>query len=283
MAKRFFTTELFDDEWFFELSQDQKVFWIYYLTKCDHAGLLKNNKKLIEFQCGFKDLDTVMEAFANRIIRVSNTLFFCPKFITFQYPGFAETTFKAAISAKEILLKNGIDPENYDRVMEELPNSPIKSNIKGLGNSEDNGNGSGNIKRPEKLKKESDFPEYQECLNLYFEFFEKITGVKPMFKSKDGKALKELIVHFRPMAKEGFTVSDGFRYIFSNWNKLDSYTQNQTDISKISYNLNSIITQFKTKKKNGATNTSNTNYTSPDFLDGISDEIETAYRNREKN
>ncbi len=274
MAKRFFTTELFDDEWFFELSQDEKIFWIYYLTKCDHAGLLKNNKKLIEFQCGFKDLDTVLVAFHNRIIRVTDTLFFCPKFITFQYPGFETTTFKAALSAKEILIKIGIDPDNYLEVKGELPNSPIKSNIISEGKIKSSSNGTDKIKSEQK-NKNFEFPEYQECLAAYFEFYEKLNGVKPNVKAQDFAALKKLILHFRPMAKEGNTVLDGFKYIFNNWNLLDDFTQKQIDISKIYSNINSIITQFKKPKKNGHTTSKDYD---ENFTKRMFDKIDELYR-----
>jgi hypothetical protein len=137
MAKRFIDTGLFDDEWFSELPCDAKIFWLYYLTKCDHAGLLKFNKRLIEFQCGFKDLEKVLDQFPNRIVRVSEQLLFCPKFIDFQYPGFPDCKFKAAISAKDILIKNNIDPNSYQSVSQDLNKSY------GNGNGKSNGNGDG--------------------------------------------------------------------------------------------------------------------------------------------
>lgn len=149
MAKRFIDTGLFDDEWFSELTSDSKIFWMYYLTKCDHAGLLKYNKRLIEFQCGFKDLDKVLDEFRNRIVRVSEQLLFCPKFIDFQYPGFPECNFKAAISAKEVLIKNGIDPNCYETVAKDFTKSYSISN--GTGNSKSKGNGkSNNEQKPKK-------------------------------------------------------------------------------------------------------------------------------------
>ena len=43
MAKRFIDTEIFNDDWFMELSKDAKLFYIFYITNCDHAGILKLN------------------------------------------------------------------------------------------------------------------------------------------------------------------------------------------------------------------------------------------------
>ncbi len=108
MAKRFIDTGLFDDEWFSELSIDGKLFWIYYLTKCDHAGLLKYNKKLIEFQTGINSLDTVIELFGKRLVRVKEELLFCPKFIVFQYPGFPKSGVKQQDGAIKLLVAAGL-------------------------------------------------------------------------------------------------------------------------------------------------------------------------------
>src|SRR5688572_5090933 len=133
MAKRFIDTGLFDDEWFAELKPESKMFWIYYLTKCDHAGLLKFNKKLIEFQTGIKSLDTVIKEIGYRLVRVNDQLFFCPKFIQFQYPNFPKSGVKQQDSAIELLIKNGLwDSETnnfkelnktYDTVDKDLPKS----------------------------------------------------------------------------------------------------------------------------------------------------------------
>jgi len=68
MAKRFIDTALFDDEWFMELSKEGKLFWIYAMTKCDHAGILQLNEKLCKFQTGIKNIETVKEELGNRII-----------------------------------------------------------------------------------------------------------------------------------------------------------------------------------------------------------------------
>jgi len=123
MAKRFIDTGLFDDEWFSELKLQSKIFWLYFITKCDHAGFLKYNEKLIKYQTGIDDLHRVIKDFPNRIVRVKEHLLFSPKFIQYQYPGFPECNFKAAISAKELMVKNGINLNSYLTVKEELPNS----------------------------------------------------------------------------------------------------------------------------------------------------------------
>jgi hypothetical protein len=140
MAKRFIDTGLFDDEWFHELSHQSKIFWVYFITKCDHAGFLKFNEKLIKFQTGISNIETVMKDFNNRIVRVTEVLLFSPKFLEYQYPGFPNCNFKAGISARELLIKNNIDPNSYQTVTELLPNSY------GIGNGISKGNGKGTSK-----------------------------------------------------------------------------------------------------------------------------------------
>lgn len=127
MAKRFIDTSLFDDEWFSELTTDAKLFWIYYLTKCDHAGLLKFNKKLIEFQIGIKSIDKCIDLIGNRLVKVNETLLFCPKFIQFQYPGFPKSKVAQQESAVRLLVNAGIWDE-LTNSFKDLYNSSIRLN-----------------------------------------------------------------------------------------------------------------------------------------------------------
>ena len=41
MAKRFTDTEIWEDDWFYELSVEYKLFWFYLKDNCDHAGIWK--------------------------------------------------------------------------------------------------------------------------------------------------------------------------------------------------------------------------------------------------
>lgn len=46
MAKRFTSTELWNEDWFCVMPLDYKLFWYYMLSKCDHAGIYKVNVKI---------------------------------------------------------------------------------------------------------------------------------------------------------------------------------------------------------------------------------------------
>lgn len=148
MAKRFIDTGLFDDSWFMDLSKDGKLFWIYILTKCDHAGIIKINEKLCKFQTGIKDIETVSKELGNRLISVSEHFIFIPKFFKYQYPNFPEKRFRAAESAFVRLQEFGIDEEKLNSYLT-LKEDLSKSYGNGIGNS--NGIGNGNSKEAEKF------------------------------------------------------------------------------------------------------------------------------------
>lgn len=113
MSKRFIDTGIFDDDWFMDLSKEGKLLWVYFITKCDHAGIIKLNEKLCRVQTDIKDLNLVIKQLGNRLVTVSEHLYFIPKFIEFQYPGFPNSKVRQQQSAVDILIKYGLfDKEN---------------------------------------------------------------------------------------------------------------------------------------------------------------------------
>jgi hypothetical protein len=126
MAKRFIDTGLFDDQWFSELSQDAKVMFMYYITKCNHAGLFKYNERLIKFQTGIEDPQRVIKELGKRLVTLKEELYFMPKYIEFQYPGFPKSKVKQQEGALRLLEEVGIGVDKlktYLTVSKELSNS----------------------------------------------------------------------------------------------------------------------------------------------------------------
>lgn len=157
MAKRFIDTGLFEDEWFSEITMEAKIFWVYYLTRCDHAGCMKYNKRLMEFQTGVKKLETVIKELGNRLVRVNEQLLFCPKFIDFQYPGFPKSKVRQQDSALKILISNGIwNEENkefnnsYLTLSKDLPKSYVHDSDSVSDSVSGNGNEHDSVKKPKK-------------------------------------------------------------------------------------------------------------------------------------
>ena len=162
MSKRFIDTNLFNDEWFCELTKDCKLFFLYYITQCDHAGILRLNKRLCKFQTGINDLDTVIKEFENCILTVKEGLYFMPKYIKYQYPDFPKSNVKQQDGALKILKELNLwDEEN---------NSYLTLN-KELINSYDNDNDNDNDIVINNWK--TDFQIYKkECNEGYKKFFE---------------------------------------------------------------------------------------------------------------
>lgn len=132
MAKRFIDTEIFADEYFSELSKEGKLFFIYFITQCNHAGILKLNKKLCEFQTGLKSLDTLIKELGKSLVRVNEeSVYFMPSFLKFQYPDFPKSTVKAQVSALKILENYNINLDSYLTVSELLPKSYVYDNGNG--------------------------------------------------------------------------------------------------------------------------------------------------------
>jgi len=108
MPKRFTASEKWDDPFFFELEPKYKLFWIYLLDKCNHAGIWDVNKKMAEFCIGDKiDWDNIQKIFKDRIEIINNgSKWFIPKFINFQYGVLVEEN-RAHNSVINILKKEG--------------------------------------------------------------------------------------------------------------------------------------------------------------------------------
>jgi len=105
MAKRFIDTEIFNDKWFMSLSKDSKLFWIYLMTNCNHAGIIELNEPLIKLQTDIRDLQRVIKGLGNRLVTLKNDYYFIPKFLMYQYNGFPNSNVRAQQSAIDILVK----------------------------------------------------------------------------------------------------------------------------------------------------------------------------------
>lgn len=108
MAKRFTATEKWDDPFFAELSNENKLIWIFLLDKCNHAGIWDVNKRLLEFSLGVKvDMDKLLADFSGRIRVLESGKWFIKKFIDFQY-GELKDNNNTHNSVKTILQKEGV-------------------------------------------------------------------------------------------------------------------------------------------------------------------------------
>ena len=104
MAKRFTDSRKWHDTWFGELPRKYKFFWIYILDTCNHAGIFEVNLKLASFH--LEDTYTredVLQVFKDKLIVVSESKWFIPKFISFQYPNLNPASIIYKSLVKELL------------------------------------------------------------------------------------------------------------------------------------------------------------------------------------
>jgi hypothetical protein len=151
MAKRFIDTGLFDDSWFMDLSIEAKILWIYMITRCNHAGIIELNPKMVKLQTDITNLDEIIRELGNRIVTVSKEsgnsmltitnqlVYFIPKFITYQYPGFPNSKARAQESAIKIL-------EEFPAARQYLFNSKVTVSEQSP-NCYGNGNGNDYVKK----------------------------------------------------------------------------------------------------------------------------------------
>lgn len=131
MAKRFTDTTKWEDEWYYNLSNDDKVIWQYLLDTCDNAGIWKRNISKLNYICKVNTTaEQILSTFEGRITVIGTEKWFINKFCIFQYGNdFLKSKNKAVVSAvvklleAEILKDNG--NSNYSIL---LPyNNPINS------------------------------------------------------------------------------------------------------------------------------------------------------------
>lgn len=95
---------------------------------------------------------------------------------------------------------------------------------------------------------------YKKCTEIYFEWFEKLSGVKPKFDAIDGASLKKIISYFKSIhhdANDGTDefeeVTKMFSIIFLKWETIDPFFKKQTKLNQINSNLQNIINDIKNK------------------------------------
>ncbi len=130
MSKRFTDSTKWNKQWIRNLDLRHKLFWLYLLDKCDHAGIWDVDLGLAGFQIGAEfDRGEVLTIFGPQIIELEGgTKWFIPKFIEFQY-GTLNPEVKAHLSAIKILIRHNIDPESLT-VSQQLINYSLPLMVK---------------------------------------------------------------------------------------------------------------------------------------------------------
>jgi hypothetical protein len=112
MAKRFFATELWEEDWFIEMPNEYKLFWYYMLANCDHAGLYKVNLRsfsgLLEVKVSSAIALTHFNFGKQRIRVITDSVWFIEDFFVFQYGTTFNINNKLHESISKLLAKHKI-------------------------------------------------------------------------------------------------------------------------------------------------------------------------------
>jgi hypothetical protein len=202
MAKRFTDSEKWDDPWFAELPLKYKLFWIYLLDECDHAGVWKVNFRKAQFMIGEPfEQSEVLRYISDRVLKIDESYWLILKFVNFQYGSLNASN--TAVSARRILEKHGLTDfieQNEVRVTEGLGKGSLtlkdKDKDKAMEMDKDE-------ERPK--QKTHERPTIDQCVQA-----SQMKG----FSAKQGEAY----FHFRE--RDGWTTvrgKEGNRFPIENW------------------------------------------------------------------
>jgi hypothetical protein len=107
MAKRLTDSCKWQDPWFMDLPSKYKLFWLYLLDNCDHAGIWKVNFKIAAFYVGeHLEPSEVKRILNERLQIISDEYWMVKKFIDFQYGGIKND--QVGISVQKILISHNL-------------------------------------------------------------------------------------------------------------------------------------------------------------------------------
>jgi len=127
-SKRFFDREIWQKEWFQDLSQSEKLAWFYLTSVCDPVGVWKPNYKLAEYQIGRKvDWHAFAGRCNNNIAILPNGRWWLVDFCRFQHPDLnPESSSRPIVAYIRMLKEHGLwDEENQRPVDKGLIGSDL--------------------------------------------------------------------------------------------------------------------------------------------------------------
>jgi hypothetical protein len=132
MAKRFTDSTKWNDVWFSNLTDKEKLTWIYILDTCSHAGIWEKNLKVLNFHIGSTFVEGELnKIFSGKFIEIRDK-WFIPNYIKFQYGDkFLTSNNNAITSAKKSLIEVGfiIEESNGNLTLSQgLPNPYLTVN-----------------------------------------------------------------------------------------------------------------------------------------------------------
>lgn len=135
MAKRFTSTDIWDEDWFIDLPLDYRLFWFYIKDKCDQAGFFKVNvSSFNSINKSSVSADKAFEFFnkdKQRLRKVNGGLWLIEDFFKFQYGNKLNTQNKMHVGIGKIYTDHGVSLETIKGV--ERVSTPPKEGKQGDG------------------------------------------------------------------------------------------------------------------------------------------------------
>ena len=87
---RIINSKIWEDDWFFDLSAEQKLLFMYLVTSqhTDQLGIFKANIKYISIETGLKDINSLLRSLYPKVIYIPELkLIFIKNFLRYQNAG----------------------------------------------------------------------------------------------------------------------------------------------------------------------------------------------------
>jgi len=135
MAKRFTSTDIWQEDWFLELSKEYMLAWFYIKDNCNHAGVWRPNKRQLEFITNSKiDLNEFLSLLNNekeRVVVLEDGKWYLADFISFQYGNTLNENNRVHASIVKELNASKIDTCNFEvKMRSTLPQDNPKQGVK---------------------------------------------------------------------------------------------------------------------------------------------------------
>lgn len=154
MAKRFTDTEIWKEDWFLDLSNDEKLFWFYLKDSCNHAGIWKVNERQFEFILGSRlplsEFLLRSNVGSERIVDLGSGNWYLKKFVKFQYGEILNENNRVHKSILKALTDSNIDTNSFEVKLGSIrPLLEVKEGVKDKDKDKDKEN----IEKVSKIEK----------------------------------------------------------------------------------------------------------------------------------
>lgn len=138
MPKRFFASEIWEEDWFLDMPNEYKQYWFYMLAKCDHAGIFRVNLRTFRGLVGVnlesnRSLELINHD-KQRIRVIRPDVWLIEDFFVYQYGPKFSVKNRVHVSVAAIYEKYGIELTSIRGLI--VPKHGVKDKDKDKGESE---------------------------------------------------------------------------------------------------------------------------------------------------